>query len=82
VSGGREVLLSAKREEGKGLIALALLVDEMRTFGFALDALPIRRMHLSCYRSPGVLVGYTETGIERSSAVRMIRDCSATWAAG
>jgi hypothetical protein len=33
-------------------------------------------------RSPGVFVGYSETGIERSSAVRMIRDCSATWAAG
>jgi len=34
------------------------------------------------YRSPGVLIGYSDTGIDRSSAVRTIRDCSATWAAG
>ena len=34
------------------------------------------------YRSPGVFVGYSETGTERSSAVWMMRDCSATWAAG
>ena len=33
-------------------------------------------------RSPGVLTGYSETGIERSSAVSTIRDCSATCAAG
>ena len=30
------------------------------------------------YRSPGVLTGYSETGIEKSSAVSTIRDCSAT----
>jgi hypothetical protein len=40
-----------------------------------------RPMH-TVYRSPGFFSGYAETGIERSSAVRMMRDCSATCAAG
>lgn len=34
------------------------------------------------YRSPGALAGLTDTGTERSSAVRMMRFCSAVWAAG
>ena len=33
-------------------------------------------------RSPGCLSGFTDTGTERSSAVRMIRFCSIVWAAG
>ena len=41
-----------------------------------------RHHRLFVYRSPGVLRGYSETLIERSSAVRMMRLCSATWAAG
>ena len=34
------------------------------------------------YRSPGVFFGYSETGVDRSSAVWMMRLCSAMWAAG
>ena len=34
------------------------------------------------YRSPGVLTGYSETGTERSSAVRRMRVCSVVCAAG
>jgi hypothetical protein len=34
------------------------------------------------YRSPGFFFGYIETGIERLSAVVMIRVCSVTCAAG
>ena len=33
-------------------------------------------------RSPGCLSGFTDTGTDRSSAVRMIRFCSIVWAAG
>ncbi|UUY05283.1 hypothetical protein LRS13_07105 [Svornostia abyssi] len=33
-------------------------------------------------RSPGVFAGYSDTGTDRSSAVRMMRDCSVAWAAG
>src|SRR3954453_20782951 len=33
-------------------------------------------------RSPGALAGLTDTGVLRSSAVRMIRVCSCVWAAG
>ena len=34
------------------------------------------------YRSPGCFFGLTETGMSRSSAVRMMRFCSTVWAAG
>ena len=38
--------------------------------------------NVAAQRSPGAFAGLTDTGIERSSAVRMIRVCSCVWAAG
>src|SRR6478752_2882082 len=56
---------------------------------FMIDATPAPQLscgaatHLSAaYRSPGCLVGLTETCTARSSAVRMIRVCSTVCAAG
>ena len=42
----------------------------------------VTRENRATSRSPGCLVGLTETGTLRSSAVRMIRVCSTVWAAG
>ena len=45
-------------------------------------ALRSRLSQQAAYRSPGCLVGFTDTGTSRSSAVRMIRFCSTVCAAG
>ena len=53
--------------------------------GFALRAntrKSNRRPGAGVQRSPGSFAGFTDTGLERSSAVRMIRFCSTVWAAG
>lgn len=75
-----------------GGVALAASVRRYVTYGLRHGhAERVARRNESCggaaeprrgYRSPGCLAGLTETGIERSSAVRMMRVCSTVWAAG
>src|SRR3954463_11310671 len=70
----REHTTAARPEKRKDFMHLATPAPQL--------SCGAERVLSASYRSPGCLVGLTETGTSRSSAVRMIRVCSTVCAAG
>src|SRR3954454_10793064 len=70
--------MGPSRPGGTNVISMAHTAIEITSVdskGFDPGSYPAAVDVRSSYRSPGALAGLTDTGIERSSAVRMMRVC-------